>query len=1065
MNNLQLTVLLNAIDKISAPVKNATKSVNALSEQLKQSKSALRDLEKVQNQMRAFSKTTENIKKSSEAIDKHAKKLDNLRNKIQQMKDKRINLKASIQEQERAYQRAIAQGNALGAANTNFKLVGMQKEYERLKASISSTNKLINKENANWKAGRREKAQQLLQLRDLKRKLKTIGVDTKNFAQHEGTLAEKIKVANAAIETQQKKLDKLNLKQAAQNKYRGQVEKLKEISGKAQMVGAQSMAAGATITAPIANATKDFMSFEDAMLGVARQVDGLKNKSTNELTPEFDEWKKKIQALSNELPLTTVEIANMIESAARMDVPKEQLEEFVRLNTQMATAFDAANPDELVEQYGKVTKNFKLSAVASRELADAINYLDDNAISKGTEIIGFMNRVSGISGIAKISEKNMAALGSTLQTAGAAEEQSATAVNTIFTRLSSASKKKPVRNALKAMGLDASKVELGMAKDAQGTLMQIVETVKKMPEHKRLGFIADLVGTEHTKTLALLVSKTEEWRRQIELANSEAAKGSMGREFDTRMKALSASTQIFNNQLFNLKATIGGALAPTLHKVMVKLGGIVDKANAWIQANPELASKIILVASAIGTTLTAFGALSLALSFVLYPMARVALGFGRLTGINTLLASSFKKTSKEAIATSKNLFSIRGWKTILQSTTSSVGGLVGKMGKLSFWGNLVGKLLKGWLFPVRMLFVGLGSAISFLLSPIGAVVAAIVAAGIYIYNNWEKVKRFFGGFLAGLKEGLQPVIDKFKPFVGWVESAFKWFTSLLSPVQSTTSELLAASRAGRTFGEWIAFGIDLALKPLQLLIQSVQWLIENLPKINEQRQQAKALKDETIKAAFGDGIWGQTMSAMADIPEYAAGGYTGNGGKYQPMGIVHGGEYVMTKEATSRLGIHTLNALNYGKQALIAGGLGISVATAAPEVTTAATMPTPIVLPCSAPVPMSLPLQSLESLKAVLANPLSQALPNAANGADISGLNVMLGANMVTAAPVQVDTRAPLAARPIATQVSQPMNVQITINAAPGQDERTIARMVAQEMQRIQNQQQARQRSSLRDRA
>ena len=37
MNNLQLTVLLNAIDKMSAPMKNASKSVNALSEQLKQS--------------------------------------------------------------------------------------------------------------------------------------------------------------------------------------------------------------------------------------------------------------------------------------------------------------------------------------------------------------------------------------------------------------------------------------------------------------------------------------------------------------------------------------------------------------------------------------------------------------------------------------------------------------------------------------------------------------------------------------------------------------------------------------------------------------------------------------------------------------------------------------------------------------------------------------------------------------------------------------------------------------------------------------------------------------------
>ena len=149
--------------------------------------------------------------------------------------------------------------------------------------------------------------------------------------------------------------------------------------------------------------------------------------------------------------------------------------------------------------------------------------------------------------------------------------------------------------------------------------------------------------------------------------------------------------------------------------------------------------------------------------------------------------------------------------------------------------------------------------------------------------------------------------------------------------------------------------------------------------------------------------------------------------------------------------------------------LGANMATAAPEVATVAAMPTPIVLPRSAPVPipvpMPLPLLPPKSLKAVLANPLSQALPNAANVAGISGLNVMLGANMVTATPVQVDTRAPLAARPIATQVSQPMNVQITIHAAQGMDEQAIARQVAKEMQRIQNQQQARQRSSLRDRA
>ena len=58
------------------------------------------------------------------------------------------------------------------------------------------------------------------------------------------------------------------------------------------MVGAQASAAGSTITAPIAKSVNDFMQFEDAMVGVARQVQGLKDDSGN-FTAEFDEWKRK----------------------------------------------------------------------------------------------------------------------------------------------------------------------------------------------------------------------------------------------------------------------------------------------------------------------------------------------------------------------------------------------------------------------------------------------------------------------------------------------------------------------------------------------------------------------------------------------------------------------------------------------------------------------------------------------------------------------------------------------------------------------------------------------------
>ena len=77
----------------------------------------------------------------------------------------------------------------------------------------------------------------------------------------------------------------------------------------------------------------------------------------------------------------------------------------------------------------------------------------------------------------------------------------------------------------------------------------------------------------------------------------------------------------------------------------------------------------------------------------------------------------------------------------------------------------------------------------------------------------------------------------------------------------------------------------------------------------------------SLKAAFGGFADG---GFVGDSPLFAVGGYTGDGGKYQPAGIVHRGEYVITKEATARLGRGYLDYLNYGKRGFANGG-GVAV--------------------------------------------------------------------------------------------------------------------------------------------
>ncbi|WP_338491370.1 phage tail tape measure protein [Erwinia aphidicola] len=89
---------------------------------------------------------------------------------------------------------------------------------------------------------------------------------------------------------------------------------------------------------------------------------------------------------------------------------------------------------------------------------------------------------------------------------------------------------------------------------------------------------------------------------------------------------------------------------------------------------------------------------------------------------------------------------------------------------------------------------------------------------------------------------------------------------------------------------------------------------------------AQAILTKTILSAFmgfgGGAIGGAGASASAgsagamglstSYTGYDEGGYTGDGGKYEPKGVVHGGEFVFTKEATQRIGVKNLYGMMRG---------------------------------------------------------------------------------------------------------------------------------------------------------
>lgn len=585
--------------------------------------------------------------------------------------------------------------------------------------------------------------------------LNAMGV-TGNLSAAQARLKTDIDGATAAMGKQRVELQRLAAQQRHLQELRDKHAKAMLHTGMAAGAGVAMQAAGRRGVqigmGPVANYSKH----EDAMLGIARQVPGARNEM-GQLTEVYRQAERDVRALSGQIPLTTTEITNMMTASARMEVPTDKLKEFTLMASEMATAFDAV-PDEITERMGKVAKTFNIPLTEIRGLADSINFLDDNAISKGADIIDFMTRVSGVAALAKMDPRDYAALGSTLLTLGERTETAGTATNSIVQTLAAATKgTKGFRSAMAELGLSTDEVEKGMTKDAMGTIKMVLEAINALPEEKRLGVMVELVGKEHSDTLAKLAANPKELARQRALANGSQAQGPMAREAAARNAALSAQWQMTKNRAFNLSATVGEALAPALLKLLKVVNPLIERFMRFVQNHSTLVGWVL-------GAVVAFSALTAGLGFLLVPLALIA-------GKVMLLRFVFARLA-------------------LTAGGPLAAGLrvAGHAALVFVRGGLVAMLAASW--------------------PVIGAIAIIAGAALTIYKYWGPISAFLGGVWEGFGNGLAPVLSQMAPLVqfgsmlvGWLGQAWKWFTDLIAPIKSTQEELAGFASAGQLVGE------------------------------------------------------------------------------------------------------------------------------------------------------------------------------------------------------------------------------------------------------------------------
>ncbi|WP_405560683.1 phage tail tape measure protein [Streptomyces sp. NBC_01180] len=254
------------------------------------------------------------------------------------------------------------------------------------------------------------------------------------------------------------------------------------------------------------------------------------------------------------------------------------------------------------------------------------------------------------------------------------------------------------------------------------------------------------------------------------------------------------------------------------------------------------------------------------------------------------------------------------WNSVLKPTFAAIGTVVmwlyNTIIKPIF--GLIVIAFKVWWFATRTI-----------LAVVTTIIKGLGKVALWLYNNafkpaftWiaDKAKWLYGVAIAPQVKNIKVVLNALgnvakglynsyiKPAFNWIASKAAWlynngvkgpFNSMKSAVGAVGS---AFSKAGKAIGDnWSKLKAKLK-SPISFLINTVY----NKGIVGVYNKAAKAFGAPTLPEFHPKG--------------FSAGGYTGPGGKYTPAGIVHAGEFVTNKAATSSIERSHPGALAYMNQ-------------------------------------------------------------------------------------------------------------------------------------------------------
>lgn len=364
---------------------------------------------------------------------------------------------------------------------------------------------------------------------------------------------------------------------------------------------------GGAIAAPLIAGVKAAIDFESQMADVRKVVDFD--------TPEqFAEMGKDILNMSDRLPMAANDIAKLVAAGGQAGIARQDLKAFAEDALKMGVAFDQS-ADQSGEMMAKWRTSFKMTQGEVVGLADKINYLSNNGAANAQQISDIVTRIGPLGAIAGVTSGQIAALGATMAGVGIEQEVAATGIKNFMIALTAGkSATKQQQAGMKELGLSSTKLAASMQKDAQGTMLTVLQQISKLDKTRQVAAFNVLFGKESMGALAPLLSNLDLLKKNFNMVGDATQyTGSMQKEYEARAATTANQLQLLRNQAVHAGIAMGNAFLPSVNDGVKAMMPFIKTTTDFISRNPRLITTLAGAAAGFIALRLAIGGASLGL--------------------------------------------------------------------------------------------------------------------------------------------------------------------------------------------------------------------------------------------------------------------------------------------------------------------------------------------------------------------------------------------------------------------------------------------------------------------